>query len=378
MNDRSTHVISQGFPASRPGGKGGARRRLTSLGAVAAATALLATACGDDGGSDSSGEDVGDMDAEFITIATGGSSGVYYQIGATMADLLAEELGSDTSVQATGASAENINLITDDNAELAFTMGDATVQAVEGTGPFEDDPRDGLLAIAALYPNTVQLIASESSGIESVEDLEGRTVAVGDLGSGVELNSQMVLGAYDMDYDDIDADYLDYAEATDQMANGHVEALFATSGLPNPALTELETSTDFNVIPIDGDGRDNLLSEYEFFEEATIPADTYQDQDDVETVSVTNHLLASAELSEDAVYDITQALFENLDSIHNSHTEAENITLDSVAEGLVVPLHPGAEQYYQEQDVELDGNGSGSGADDADDGDANDEEQDDQ
>ncbi|TLP78859.1 TAXI family TRAP transporter solute-binding subunit [Nesterenkonia sphaerica] len=344
------------------------RGRWTAAGAALAASALLLSACGDDGnggteGADGAEEEVGDTDAEFLTIATGGSSGVYYQIGATMADVLAEELGSDTSVQATGASAENINLITDENAELAMTMGDATVQALEGSGPFEDDPREGLMAIMTMYPNTVQLIARADAGIESVEDLAGANVAVGDVGSGVELNAQMVLGAYDMTYDDLNADYLSYAEATDQMANGHIDALFATSGLPNPALTELATNTDFITVPIDGEGRENLLSEYEFFQEATVPADTYDDDSDVETVSVTNHLIVSSELSEEAVYDITATLFDNIDRIHSSHAEAENITLETATEGLVIPLHPGAEQYYEEQGVDTD-EGSDEDADD--------------
>lgn len=347
------------------------QRRLTLLGtAIASVSVLTLAACGGSSDSAATAEEAGDLDTEFITIATGGSSGVYYQIGATLSDMLADELGSDTSVQATGASAENINLITDGNAELAFTMGDATVQALEGTGPFEGEPREGLAAIGALYPNTVQLIATEASGIESVEDLEGRNVAVGDVGSGVELNAQMVLGAYDMDYDDLNADYLDYGEATDQMANGHVEALFATSGLPNPALTELATSTDFIPVPIDGQGRDNLLSEYEFFQEATIPADTYKNDDDVDTVSVTNHLLASTELSEEAVYDITAAIFDNIDRVHASHVEAENITLETITEGLVVPLHPGAAQYYEEQGLDL---SSVPGSDGAAEADASDE-----
>ncbi|WP_291796393.1 TAXI family TRAP transporter solute-binding subunit [Brevibacterium sp.] len=322
---------------------------------MTAASLLVLSACGGSGGEAEAGGDgeVGGLDAEFLTIATGGSSGVYYQIGATLSDLLKDELGSDTSVQATGASAENINLITDGNAELAFTMGDATVQALEGTGPFEGEPREGLMAIGTLYPNTVQLIATEASGIESVEDLAGRNVAVGDVGSGVELNAQMVLGAYDMDYDDLSADYLDYAEATDQMANGHIEALFATSGLPNPSLTELATSTDFITVPIDGEGRDALLDEYDFFQEATIPAGTYKDEADVETVSVMNHLLVSSELSEDAVHEITAAIFDNLDRVHSSHSEAENITPETITEGLVVPLHPGAAKYFEEQGVDL-------------------------
>lgn len=333
------------------------RKAMTTI-AAAAAAALLLSACGDNGdngddvdngenGSEAA-EEVGDLDVEFLTVATGGSSGVYYQIGATLADVLADTLDSDTSVQATGASAENINLLTDGDAEIAFTMGDATVQALEGTGPFEDDPREGLMAIMTMYPNTVQLIARADAGIESVEDLAGANVAVGDVGSGVELNAQMVLGAYDMSYDDLNADYLSYAEATDQMSNGHIDALFATSGLPNPSLVELGTNTDFVTVPIDGDGRDNLLGEYEFFEDALIPSGTYDNDEDIETVAVVNHLLVSSELSEEAVYDITAAIFDNIDRIHGSHAEAENISLETAQDGLVVPLHPGAEQYYDE------------------------------
>lgn len=333
------------------------RNQTLRLGGALAASALLLTACGggsEEGGNAEGGGDVGDMDAEFITIATGGSSGVYYQLGATMADILAETIDADTSVQATGASAENINMISDGDAELAFTMGDATVQAVEGTGPFEDDPREGLLAIAALYPNTVQLVATADSGIESVEDLAGANVAVGDVGSGVELNAQMVLDAYGMSYEDLNEDYLSYAEATDQMANGHIDAAFVTSGLPNPALTELGTSTDFVVVPIDGEGAENLLTDYDFFAEDVVPGGTYLQEEDVPTVGVTNHLIATADLSEDAVYEITAALFDNLDRIHGSHAAAEQITLETVTEGLVVPMHPGAERYFEEQGVSLD------------------------
>lgn len=330
------------------------RKLLAKATGVFAASALVLTACsGDDNGGDNDAEGAGDQDAEFLTIATGGSSGVYYQVGATFSDLLEDELGSDSSVQATGASAENINLLTDGNAELAFTMGDANAQALEGSGPFEDDAREGLMAIAALYPNTVQVVATTESGIESIDDLAGRNVAVGDVGSGVELNAQLVLKAYDMSYDDMDADFLSYAEATDQMANGHIEAAFVTSGVPNPSLTELATNTDFIVVPIEGEGKDKLLDEYDFFIDDEIPGDTYEQSEDVETVGVMNHLMASSELSEDAVYDITEVFFDNLDAIHNSHAAAEETTLEDATEGLTVPLHPGAEKYLEEHDVEI-------------------------
>lgn len=341
-----------------PKKQGPRRNFLLRTAAILTAAALGLTACGgDDDAQDAGGdaEGAGDQGTEFLTIATGGSSGVYYQVGATFSDILSDELGSDSSVQATGASAENINLLTDNNAELAFTMGDANAQALEGTGPFEGDARDGLTAIAGLYMNTVQVVATADSGIETIEDLADRNVAVGDVGSGVELNAQLVLEAHGMSYDDLNEDYLSYAEATDQMANGHIDAAFVTSGVPNPSLTELGTSTDFIIVPITGEGKENLLNDYDFFLEDEVPGDTYQQSEAVETVGVMNHLMVSSELSEDAVYDITQVFFENLDAIHNSHAAAQDITLEEAAEGLTVPLHPGAERYLEENGVDVSG-----------------------
>lgn len=338
-------------------------RRKTLIAAVAA-TALALSACGSDsdGGSDAGGSEtegtssgeVGSEDASFVTIAAGGTSGPYYQIGATMSQILADELGSDTSVQATGASVENINLIVDRGAEVAFVMGDATRQAMEGTGPFEGESYADLMAITALYPNYVQLVTTAGTGIASVADLEGRRVGVGDVNSGVELNAQMILEAHDMSYDNIEEDFLSYSEAIDQMKNGQVDAAFVTSGLPNASVLDLATTDDVVIVPIEGDGMARLQELYPFFNENVIPGGTYDNTEDVPTASIMNQLLVSSELSEDAVYEITQALFENLDQIHAAHKAAQGITLDSVTEGLVTDLHPGAIRYFEEQGAELD------------------------
>lgn len=340
--------------------------RRTTLIATVAAAALALSACGSDAGdtndagdgatdatADGGSAEVGTEDASFITIAAGGTSGPYYQIGATMSQILADSLGSDTSVQATGASVENINLIVDGGAEVAFVMGDATRQAIEGTGPFEGESYADLMAITALYPNFVQIVTTAGSGISSVADLEGRRVGVGDVNSGVELNAQMILEAHDMSYDDIEEDFLSYSEAIDQMKNGQVDAAFVTSGLPNASVLDLATTDDVVIVPIEGDGMAKLLELYPFFNENVIPGGTYDEAEDVPTASIMNQLLVSAELSEDAVYDITKALFENIDQIHASHNAAQEITLDTISDGLVTDLHPGAERYYEEQGVAL-------------------------
>lgn len=320
--------------------------RPRSMFAALAATALALTACSSD---DSKEGGEGDASIDFVTIATGGTSGPYYQIGATMAQVLTDELGADATVQATGASVENIELLTSGRAEIAFAMGDATRQAVEGTGPFEgNEALADLQAITALYPNYVQIVTVASTGIESVADLEGKRVGVGDQNSGVELNAQMILEAHDMSYDDIEEDYLSYADAIDQIKNGQVDAAFVTSGLPNASILDLDTSDDVVIVPVEGEGMAKLLELYPFFNEAEIPADTYSNNAPIPTASIMNQLLVSPDLSDDEVYELTKALFENLDQIHAAHQAAEGITLDSVEEGLAVDLHPGAQRYFDE------------------------------
>ena len=178
--------------------------------------------------------------------------------------------GYKTSAQATGASVENINLITAGEAELAIAMQDSVMQAYEGFGAFET-PNTELRAAMRLWPNYVQLVTTANTGIKSVEDLKGKRVGVGAPNSGVELNARMIYEAYGMTYEDSEVDYLSYGEAIDQMKNGQCDAAFVTSGLPNSTVSELAFSYDMVIVPIDGDGRDNLINKYPFFAASIIP-----------------------------------------------------------------------------------------------------------
>lgn len=324
------------------------RSRLFTTAASVAAITLLATACGGGGGGGGDDED-GEANADFITIATGGSSGVYYQVGATMSEILADDLGADTSVQSTGASVENLTLIQDGGAELAFTQGDAVDQALNGEGAFEGKEIDELPVVANLYDQYVQLVTIEGSGIESIEDIKGKAVSVGDQNSGVELNARTVVDAYGLSYDDFKADYLPYAEAIDQMRNGQLDAAFVTSGLPNSAVTDLATSDKVKVVPFSGKGREKLLSDHDYFGEGEVPAGTYGDNKATDTLTIPNLLVVSPSLSDDAVYDVTKSLFDNLEQIQSSHNAATDITVDSAQEVPVGELAPGAKKYFDEQ-----------------------------
>lgn len=290
-----------------------------------------------------------DLSDYFITIVTGGTSGVYYPIGGALSTLFEEELGVASSVQATGASVENVNLIDSGNAEIALITGDTAVQAFEGTGPFEDQGSvESVMGIAALYNNYVQIVTTEETGINTFEDLKGRKVGVGAPNSGTELNARMMFEGHGMTYDDITPDYLSFAESVDQMKNGLVDAAILSSGLPNSAILDLATTHSAKLIPISDDAFDYLLDKYAFLQKSVIPAGTYGNEEDVPAFAITNALVASSELPEEVVYLLTKTIFENLDYVHSAHNAAKDIKLETALDGLSIPLHPGAERYYKE------------------------------
>lgn len=291
-----------------------------------------------------------DRAKEFVTVATGPTSGIYYPIGGAFATALGD-WGYKTSAEATNATGANIQLIRDGDAEIAIAMQDAVMQAYTGTGAYADsEPADDLCALMRLWPNYVQLVTTADTGITSVEDLRGKRVGVGAANSGVEINARMILEAYGITYDDIQPDYLAYGEAIDNMKNGQCDAVFVTSGLPNATVMELGVSYDMVVVPIDGEGRENLVSQYPYYAKATIPAGTYNNDADIEGVFVYNIMLVRKDLSDEVVHDMLTGIFENIGTIQASHNAAnKNIYLEVGVGDLQLPLHPGAEAFWKEQ-----------------------------
>ncbi len=313
---------------------------------------LLAACGGKNDRSDQSKDGEASFDDLFITIATGGTSGVYYPLGAAFGTILEENLGIDASVQATQASVENVNLVLSGRAELALITGDTGFQAYEGSGAFEgEEPKEDLRSLAALYPNYLHIVTTKDSGIESFADLKGKKVAVGAPNSGTELAARLLLEGHGMSYKDINPDYLSFAESVEQMKNGLVHAAILSSGIPNSALMDLDTTHGVKLIPIEEDAMKYLTEEYSYLGETVIPADSYSNKEDVSAIAITNALIVSKDLSEDEVYHMTKAIFENLDTLKNAHSAAEDIHIDHATEGLGIPLHPGAEKYFKEEGV---------------------------
>ncbi|WP_336822402.1 TAXI family TRAP transporter solute-binding subunit [Sporosarcina sp. USHLN248] len=326
-------------------------RKYGLLFASAFMSASILSACGDgdkNEGSEGGNESGNSLDTKIVTIATGGSSGPYNIIGTTLANEYSKEFGVNSKPQSTGASVENINLIKEGKVEMAFVMSDVLTEAVEGIGNFSSKVGE-VQQIAALYPNYVQIVTTADSGIKSIEDLKGKRVAVGDQNSGVEVNARNLLNGFGITYDDLKVDYLGYAEAADGLKSGSIDAAFLTSGLPNSSVMELAASIDLSLVSVDPAKIEEIAKDQPYFVALDIPADTYGNAEAVPTAAIMNALVVSSELSEDDVYKMTKKFFESLDALGNSHQAATEITLDGAQQGMVAPVHPGAQKYYDEQ-----------------------------
>jgi uncharacterized protein len=298
------------------------------------------------GGGSASG---GAAEQKFLTIATGGSSGPYYTIGGAMAKIYKEKLGYNASVQSTGASVENINLLKTKKADMAFVMSDVASFAYNGQENFKDTGAvKDLKAMAGLYLNYVQIVTLKDRNIKSVADLKGKRVGVGAPNSGVEVNARMVLAGHGLTYNDIKADYLSYAEAVEQLKNNTIDAAFVTSGLPNSTVIDLMTTKDVEIVPIKKEDVEKMAQQFPFFVPAEIPAGLYKNDKPVPTAAIRNLMLVRGDLSDDQVYKLTKAFFENLDTLKGAHSAAKEIDPKEAGKNLVVPLHPGAEKYFKE------------------------------
>lgn len=286
-----------------------------------------------------------------VAIATGGTAGVYFPLGAAIANIINEKVPNVTAnAESTGASVENVNLLNNGDVDFATIQNDISYYAFNATEMFADkEALKNLRAVATLYPEVVQIVANASAGIQSVEDLRGKRVAVGAPGSGAEANARQILAAHGLTYDDIQADFLSFGEAADGLKDGNVHAAFLTAGTPTAAVTDLSTTHNITIISISDDIAQKLIKDYPFYDQVVIPAGTYRNQEnDVKTVAVMAMFTVRAGLSETFVYNITKAIFENLDILTAAHARGADITLDTAKDGLSIELHPGAKKYYDE------------------------------
>ena len=297
---------------------------------------------------DSSATDENKLDTKFLTIATGGASGPYNIIGTSLSEVYVKTFGVNSKTQTTGASVENVNLLTQGKVDMALALSDVVTDAVEGKNNF-DKPITNIQQLAVLYPNVVQIVTTKKSGIKNIEDLKGKRIAVGDQGSGTEVNARTLLEGFGITYDDITVDYLGFSEAADGMKAGKIEAAFFSSGLPNSSLMELEQGLDLQLVTINQDKLKEIIQSKPYFKTFEIPAGTYGNDAAIPTAAIMNALLVNSDLSEADGYKLTKTLFDNLDGLKTAHQAANDISLETASEGMVAPIHPGAKKYYDEQ-----------------------------
>ena len=303
---------------------------------------------------------------QFFRIATGGTSGTYFPIGGLLANAISAPPGSRscdeggscgvpglvaTAMSANGSVA-NVNGIKGGTIESGFSQSDVAYWAHSGTGVFEgQEPVEKLRAIANLYPESIHLVASADSGIESVADLKGKRVSLDEPGSGTLVDARIILQGYGLQEADVTAEFLKPGQAADRMRDGAMDAFFFVGGFPAGAIAELASQKPIKIIPIDGDNAGGITEEYSFFAPDTIPAGTYEGQTaDIKTLSVGAQWVTSADQPDDLVYEITKALWnDNTRKLLDSgHAKGKSITKETALDGIGIPLHAGAERFYKE------------------------------
>jgi uncharacterized protein len=288
--------------------------------------------------------------AEFISVLTGGTSGVYYPLGVALSQIYSKSIpDAKTSVQATKASAENLNLLQAGRGEIAFTLGDALSDAWKGNeeAGFKT-PLKKLRGIAGIYSNYIQIVASADSGIKTLADLKGKRLAVGAPKSGTEINARAILRGAGLTYKDLGkVEYLPFGESVELMKNRQLDATLISAGLGVSAIRDLATAVKIVIVPVSADVIKKINDPA--YIAGTVPANTYEGQAAaVPTVAIENFLVTHEGVSTDTVYKMTKSMYDNLDQLVAAHAAAKAIKREDGPKNMPIPLHPGAEKYYRE------------------------------
>jgi TRAP transporter TAXI family solute receptor len=290
----------------------------------------------------------------FLSIATGGVAGVYYPLGGGLAQVLSKHVPDiEVTAESSNASAANINLIAAGEVTMALVQNDVAFRAVQGAAPFKA-PVTNLRMIASLYPEHVHCVTTKASGVKTIAGLKGKRVSVGAPGSGVADSVAAILPVAGLKDTDMKVDFLDFANTAERIQDGQLDAGFVLAGYPTAAIMALAAQKDIDLVSYEDDLLDRLTAEYPFFAKDVIPAGTYTGVDhDTPTPAVMAVLVCDSALPDDLVYDITKAIFENLDELKPVHDKAKLIALDKALEAASINVHPGAAKYYTEKGFDI-------------------------
>ncbi len=289
-----------------------------------------------------------------MTMGTGGTSGTYYGYGGVLGQYIKNNAGINVTVVSTDGSKANIQGIDAGNYQLGTVQSDVMSYAWEGTRSFESEGKvNSFRTVAGLYAESVQLVTMDPA-IKSVADLKGKSVSIGAPGSGVYFNAMDVLTAAGLTEQDIKAQYQSFADSADALKDGKIDAAFIVAGAPTPAITELCTTNSAYLVPIDGAIADALMASCPFYTVYTVPAGTYPGQaEDVKTVTVKATLIVNADATEEDVYNLTAAIFDNAEAITAENAKGAELSIENATSGMTVPFHAGAAKYFAEKGVDV-------------------------
>jgi TRAP transporter TAXI family solute receptor len=291
----------------------------------------------------------------FVTIGTGGITGVYYPTGGAIANMVNDKrdtYGIRATVEATGGSVFNVNAVMAGDLEFGVVQSDRQYQAIKGLAEWEDKgPQQDLRAVFSIHPESITLVAADDAGINTIQDLKGKRVNIGNPGSGQRQNSIDVLENAGINYEtDMTAEGVKAAEAPGLLQDGRIDAFFYTVGHPSGAIMEA-TAGKRKVHFVAITGVDQLLAKYPYYAKAVVPVALYPgatNDTDVETFGVKATFVTSAKVPDETVYAITKEVFDNFDKFKALHPAYQVLSKKGMLEGLSAPLHPGAVKYYKE------------------------------
>ena len=288
-----------------------------------------------------------------ITLATGSTTANYYAIGGVMSTVLNPVLEkSEITVTSTGASKANVQLLQDNEANFAILQNDVAYYASTGTDLFDGEAAyTDWGALCTIYDEVVQVF-SLNADIKSFSDLKGKTVSVGAAGSGDNFAAGQIFAEFGMTFDDVNPVYQSYSDSAEGMKDGKIDAAFCVSGAPTTALVDLAATANkpLNIITLEDEHIDGLMNNYPFYAKTVIPAGTYDGLDrDTTTVSIRAMLVARADVSEDVVYELMTAMFDNLEGLQAGHAKYANLSLETLGDGVSIDYHPGAQKFIDEK-----------------------------
>lgn len=295
-------------------------------------------------------------DQQFISIGTGGVTGVYYPTGGAICRLVnknRKEHGIRCSVESTGGSVYNINTVRAGELEFGVAQSDWQFHAYNGTSKFEDQGKfEDLRAVFSVHAEPFTLIARSDSGIDSFEALKGKKVNVGNPGSGQRATMEVVMEAFGMSMDDFAlAAELKGSEMSQALCDGKIDAMIYTIGHPAAAVKEAATTCDVSLVSVGGAPVEKLIADNPYYRAATVPAGMYKGTDaDVTTFGVGATFVSSAAVSDEVVYTVVKGVFDNFDDFKKLHPAFANLEeAQMVSDGLSAPVHDGAAKYYKER-----------------------------